>query len=143
MACNRCGYCCENIVYAYANDEQNLEWIKARGFKIVDVSKTFIIVHVYHPCINYVKIDGIGICKIQDIKPKACQTYPALLNFKVLTEQGIDLAKFIGEQCNFVKECLNLCDTCKESFAECNSIPEFGTGKGNDNVIKCSTYEAR
>lgn len=39
------------------------------------------------------------------------------------------------------REVLNLCDFCKHHFAECKSNPSFGTGKGNDNVYECNTYE--
>ena len=37
---------------------------------------------------------------------------------------------------------LNLCDTCKNTFAECAPLHiTFGDGYGDDNVIACSSYE--
>lgn len=106
MTCKRCGYCCEHIVYAYANTKQNLEWINARCFKIVDKSDTIILVHVYHPCEQYSKIDGVSSCKIQANKPEACKTYPISLDFELLVKQGVSPVKFLGEQCAFVEEVL-------------------------------------
>jgi len=38
------------------------------------------------------------------------------------------------------EQALNLCDFCKDHPATCKSDPEFGTGKGNDNVFKCSSF---
>ena len=39
---------------------------------------------------------------------------------------------------------MNLCNTCENDFAECNSSEiEFGNGKGSDNVIGCNTYQLR
>ena len=37
----------------------------------------------------------------------------------------------------------NLCDTCENEFAECDSNPKFGTGKGNDNVYDCDKHKRR
>lgn len=34
----------------------------------------------------------------------------------------------------------HLCETCKLEFATCKSNPEFGSGKGNDNVCDCDAY---
>ena len=37
---------------------------------------------------------------------------------------------------------LNLCDSCKQHPAECTDrYINFGNGKGDDNVIKCTGYE--
>lgn len=36
---------------------------------------------------------------------------------------------------------MNLCNTCKNNFATCNSDIEFGIGLGNDNVVGCSSYK--
>jgi hypothetical protein len=36
---------------------------------------------------------------------------------------------------------VNLCDSCKNVFAECNANPRFGTGKGNDYVFDCDEYQ--
>lgn len=37
---------------------------------------------------------------------------------------------------------LNLCDTCEHDYPICNGKQvRFGTGKGNDNIIKCNTYK--
>jgi len=38
------------------------------------------------------------------------------------------------------KEKLNLCDTCSKHPIECDGNPEFGTGKGNDNVYLCDGF---
>jgi len=51
-----------------------------------------------------------------------------------LEKQFVSLAKF-----------LNLCDYCKKEFATCDSQTngiEWGTGKGNDNVVYCVAFEA-
>jgi hypothetical protein len=34
----------------------------------------------------------------------------------------------------------NLCDTCKNEFATCDSNHEYGCGVGNDNVVACDSY---
>jgi len=34
----------------------------------------------------------------------------------------------------------NLCDTCTQQIAECESNPKFGTGVGNDNVYECDGH---
>jgi len=41
----------------------------------------------------------------------------------------------------FKKKTLNLCDTCMYHPAECSGEPKFGTGKGNDNIYKCTGYK--
>lgn len=39
---------------------------------------------------------------------------------------------------------IHLCDSCLNSFPECSpKIIEFGEGKGNDNIVKCSDYSER
>jgi len=39
---------------------------------------------------------------------------------------------------------MNLCNTCSNSFAECNPENiEFGNGVGNDNVISCGNYKLK
>ena len=41
---------------------------------------------------------------------------------------------------------INLCDSCKHSFAECPATSDdiiFGDGVGNDNVYKCDKYEKK
>ena len=40
-------------------------------------------------------------------------------------------------------EVLNLCDYCTNHIAECESNPEFGTGKGNDNVYACDSFNSK
>lgn len=40
----------------------------------------------------------------------------------------------------------NLCDSCKQCFAECPATPDdiiFGDGVGNDNVYACDKYEKK
>jgi hypothetical protein len=37
-------------------------------------------------------------------------------------------------------EAEHLCDSCKGELATCVASPEFGNGKGNDNVVKCDGY---
>lgn len=40
-----------------------------------------------------------------------------------------------------IDRCINMCDTCKFTFAECaTEVIEFGDGVGNDNVVVCSSY---
>jgi hypothetical protein len=39
---------------------------------------------------------------------------------------------------------INLCDSCLNEFPTCQPDRiEFGDGIGNDNVIKCSSYNER
>ena len=38
---------------------------------------------------------------------------------------------------------LNLCDHCSQSIPECDGKPEFGTGKGNDNVYQCGQFKPK
>lgn len=35
---------------------------------------------------------------------------------------------------------VNLCETCDNEFATCESNPFFGCGFGNDNVYRCNSY---
>lgn len=38
---------------------------------------------------------------------------------------------------------VHLCDSCKHEVPTCDSDNLiFGSGKGNDNVVACSTYQA-
>lgn len=47
------------------------------------------------------------------------------------------------ESCH-AKKNRNLCDTCTLEFATCEAPdPQFGTGKGNDNVWLCDYYRKR
>jgi hypothetical protein len=39
---------------------------------------------------------------------------------------------------------VHLCNTCAKEYPVCDgNITEFGNGKGNDNVVKCSGYKKR
>ena len=39
---------------------------------------------------------------------------------------------------------INLCDNCQYCIADCDERnPIYGNGVGNDNVIKCKTYESQ
>ena len=35
---------------------------------------------------------------------------------------------------------LHLCSYCSQCFATCKSNPEFGSGKGNDNIYECDAF---
>lgn len=37
----------------------------------------------------------------------------------------------------------NLCESCVQSFGDCNGEPVFGRCKGDDNVIKCEQYSLK
>ena len=51
------------------------------------------------------------------------------------------LERLSAENGRIKSECVNLCDTCALSFAECVSKPIFGNGVGHDNVIYCPQYK--
>lgn len=52
-----------------------------------------------------------------------------------------ELERLSAENERIKSECVNLCDTCVLSFAECASNPIFGSGVGQDNVIYCPQYK--
>ena len=40
-----------------------------------------------------------------------------------------------------IEQTLNLCDNCIKQFATCNAKnPQFGSGRGNDNIFKCEAF---
>ena len=43
------------------------------------------------------------------------------------------------EQARIMRE-VNLCSTCAKECAECDGLPKYGTGVGNDNVYECDGY---
>lgn len=38
------------------------------------------------------------------------------------------------------QEAVNLCSNCTKCIADCDGNPQFGTGKGNDNVFECDAF---
>ena len=42
---------------------------------------------------------------------------------------------------NILKSTVNLCQSCVHEFAECKGTPQFGNGKGHDNVYDCDKFE--
>lgn len=52
-----------------------------------------------------------------------------------------EIERLFAENERAKSECVNLCDTCALSFAECNSNPVFGNSVGRDNVIYCAQYK--
>jgi len=42
---------------------------------------------------------------------------------------------------NLAKSTFNLCQNCIHDFVECEGTPQFGNGKGNDNVFDCDKFK--
>lgn len=42
---------------------------------------------------------------------------------------------------NMAKSTVHLCRNCIHEFAECRGDPQFGDGKGNDNVYNCDIFK--
>lgn len=68
------------------------------------------------------------------------QAHRILKNTKAIIKGEGKSATLSSAICNLAKQTLNLCDTCKHDFAYCEGNPEFGTGRGRDNVYDCVEY---
>ena len=65
-----------------------------------------------------------------------------LKNTKDIMKQNGESASYSDAVRNLAKSTVNLCRNCVHEFAECtDSTPQFGNGKGNDNVYDCDKFE--
>ena len=60
---------------------------------------------------------------------------------KIMRFAADELERLSSENERIKSECVNLCDTCAFCFAGCDSVPIFGNGVGQDNVIYCPQYK--
>lgn len=88
--CQRCGWCCEQIVIDVSQSDIH-RWVRAGRF---DILKEISFINNYprkgtgnfyiakttfnpkQPCPFIAKENGVKSCAIQDIKPRACRDYP-------------------------------------------------------------------
>lgn len=52
--------------------------------------------------------------------------------------------RFIEGRVEALENSVNLCESCKEEYAECGSTVHdiiFGDGEGDDNICYCSHYK--
>jgi hypothetical protein len=98
MSCIRCGYCCQNIIVPYVNSPGSLEWIKARGLKILLTREQVVYVEVPHKCkhLEYLEY-GRFVCLLQKDKPETCKDYPR----GMIDDFGEDAFKLMGERCGY------------------------------------------
>ena len=90
FSCQKCGWCCENIVISVSYSDIH-KWFEAGRFDLLQevsfianyprkntggffIAKTAF--NPKQPCPFLVKENGVGSCSIQDIKPRACKDYP-------------------------------------------------------------------
>jgi len=102
--CIQCGWCCKHIHYFYPNTPVVSEWLKARGFKIVQFSKTHIEASIYNECPHLKATWENGkekyYCGIQDKKPRGCKSYPGI-DLETYEKIGLDPNKSLGPNCGF------------------------------------------
>lgn len=101
-ACARCGFCCIYLSFIFENTPGVQEWLKARGFKVMQESDKAVEAVITNPCTQY---DGTG-CRIQDHKPAACKEFPALASEKrkkYYADRGLDVRLSVPAECGYLK----------------------------------------
>lgn len=98
MPCKRCGYCCKFIHQVIENTQGNLEWIEARGLRVVQKSGRAIEIAIPHVC-NMLREDG-NECMAGEFKPGPCKKYPEFL--KDMKKYGFEPQKSVGPNCGYV-----------------------------------------
>ena len=97
IECARCGACCRTLHLFYTNTEANLEWIRARGIKIVQISKTHIEARVQHICPQLRGYDDLYECISHKNKPMQCKAFPFM---------NVDYASMgLNRNLSFAKKC--------------------------------------
>lgn len=94
--CIRCGTCCMNIQFVLQGDDVLLEWVRARGFKIIQANNGFVEIQIPCACPHYKD----GGCDIHETKPLTCKEYPKNMP-KYWMQRCLDPNKSLGEQCGF------------------------------------------
>lgn len=64
-----------------------------------------------------------------------------LRNTKSILVSGGKSSSYSDAIRHMAKSTVNLCRHCIHEFAECDGNPEFGNGRGNDNVYDCGKFE--
>ena len=114
MPCNKCAHCCRFLSFVYPKNPQEMGWLKARGFKIVQMSETHVEVRLFHPC-PQLRPDG---CKIHDNKPDACKAYPMQTLNRIA--HGLDPLKSLGPECGFRQAMQETLDEAQQEIEEGN-----------------------
>ena len=101
--CLKCGECCRTNLhiepFETEMDKKNaVEWLVARGYKVVGIGKSIIIAEYKNECPSLV----LSLCGLQNLdnKPKMCQKYP-YYNAEVLEKEGIDPNFVLTSNCGF------------------------------------------
>lgn len=68
------------------------------------------------------------------------QAHRILKNMKAIRKGEGKSATLSDAVVDLAKPTLNLCDTCTQHIAVCKGNPEFGAGRGRDNVYDCVDY---
>lgn len=95
--CKKCGYCCTGIQIVMIGNNLK-EWIKARGFEIIQENGAYIEVRIEIPCPHYK-----NKCDIQNNKPEICKKFPEGMP-EYLISKGLDPNKSLGPTCGFYYE---------------------------------------
>ena len=102
--CTSCGYCCIAVHHYIPYSKENLGWVRARGFKIIQASDKIIEIRMAdQPCPqleNAPSLEDGYTCKINNSKPKACKQYPDQV-FALARKFNIDPYKSLGPNCGF------------------------------------------
>jgi len=97
--CTNCGYCCIAVHHYIPYSRENLGWVRARGFKIIQASDKMIEIRMAdQPCPQLEQ--GQTKCKIHRSKPKACRQYPEQV-FLLAKKYGLDPYKSLGPRCGY------------------------------------------
>jgi len=102
MKCRQCGFCCHNVTHICPNSTDSLEWIRARGWEIIDRNETFILVLIPSVCRqlkgNHCKLHNTGK------KPYVCRVYPDAATIRdYMNKTHLDYRKALGPKCPFRK----------------------------------------
>lgn len=95
MPCTNCGYCCKNVHHYWPNTPETMEFIRVRGYKVVQSSDKVIETRLRLRCKH---LDINNQCRIHDSKPLACQLYPTDTGHASL---GLDPQKSLGKKCGY------------------------------------------
>jgi len=94
--CESCGDCCKAFNTILPKTADAVEFIKARGFEVVQENLHHIEIVIPHRC---AQLSDDNKCKIHDHKPKICREYPE--NAKSVRQFALSPVKTLPKGCAY------------------------------------------
>jgi len=95
MACKQCGKCCTQFSIVYPNNDEQAEFLRARGFKAWQSNDKFTQWVLRTRCPHLTQENK---CDIYEGRPLACQVFPVTLMYQKI---GLDPDKAVPKGCGY------------------------------------------